>query len=121
MALTFSKIDAIIENEEHFEDTAISGMSMEQNSSFLDGSGVNVADFDGVSASIQGALASWDERNFLTTIQNYYKNAKYFGISALGSAPDVTTGKINNLRPYRVLDPLVWILHELGYSLKKSK
>lgn len=115
MALVFSKIDAILNNEDLFQNTSISGMSIERNSSFLDGSGVNLSDMDSVSDGIRSAVNSWHEQNFINSMENHYKNVKYFGISALGSMPENT--HINNLRPYRVLDPLVWILHQLKYSL----
>ena len=116
MALVFSKIDAILKNEDLFQNTSIPGMSIERNSSFLDGSGVNLSDIDSVSDGIRAGLASWNEHNFINSMENHYKNVKYFGISALGGMPD-HTGNINNLRPYRVLDPLVWILHQFKYSL----
>lgn len=116
MALVFSKIDAILKNDELFQNTAIPGMSIERNSSFLDGSGVNLSDIDSISDGIRAGLNSWNEQNFINSMENHYKNVKYFGISALGGMPD-KTGRINNLRPYRVLDPLVWILHQFKYSL----
>ena len=122
MALVFSKIDAILSNEDKFEDTALAGMSITNNSNYLDGSPIILSDFDSINVSMQGALSMWGEQNFLNNIKNNYKNAKFFGVSALGGQPD----KLNNIatiKPYRVLDPLVWILHELGFSLpiKKQK
>ena len=120
MALVFSKIDAILNNDDLFADTSIAGMSMESNSSFLSGSGVSLSEFDSISNSLQGALMAWDESNFVSTIRNNYKNAKYFGISALGGQPD-TANKIQKVRPYRVLDPLVWILSQFKYSLPINK
>lgn len=122
MALVFSKIDAIIKNEELFRDTSISGLNIERNSSFLDGSGINLADIDEVSNSIFTALdENWEQHNFTQNISNHFKNAKYFGISALGDMPDLSTQSIKNLRPYRVLDPLVWILLQFKYSLRIAK
>lgn len=120
MALVFSKIDAILDNEEKFEDTSIAGMSISNNSNFIYGDPVSLTDFDSISASIQGALAAWDENNFIRNISNNYKNAKFFGISALGGAPDASNN-VASIKPYRVLDPLVWILHEFGYSLPIKK
>jgi len=120
MALVFSKIDAILQNEDLFMDTSIAGMSMEINSSFLSGSGVSLSEFDSISSSLQGALEAWNESNFVSVIRTNYKNAKYFGISALGGQPD-TSNKIQKVRPYRVLDPLVWILSQFKYSLPINK
>jgi len=119
MALTFSKIDAILSNEPLFENCSIPGMSMMRNSSFLDGSGVSLDDIDSMSDGLRAALQAWGESNFVDSIERFYSNVKYFGISALGGMPEGET--IQNLRPYRVLDPLVWILHEFDYSLPINK
>lgn len=41
-------------------------------------------------------------------------NICFFGISALGQAPETDfTIQTENITPYRVLDPLIWILHKL--------
>lgn len=119
MALAFSKIDAVLSNVNEFQDAMPSNMDLSQNSSFLDGSGINANEFDSISAGMMGALAAWGEQTFLKTME-MYKRHKYFGISALGKAPD-TDNKIDRVRPYRVLDPLVWILDELGFKLPKTK
>ena len=116
MALAFSKIDAILTHAEIFQDTSLSGMTIDRNSSFLDGNGVRLSDIDSVSEGIRGGLAAWGETNFINSMEANYKNVKYFGISALGGMPD-KSGCIQNLRPYRVLDPLIWILHQFKYSL----
>lgn len=115
MAFVFSKIDAILNNEKKFEETSIANMSMEKNSYFLSGDGVLLSEFDSISTSIMGALNAWGESNFINNVKNNYKNAKYFGISALGDEPKGTS--VSKVSPYRVLDPLVWILNELKYQL----
>lgn len=119
IALVFSKIDKILNNAEKFEDTCIAGMSMASNSNYLDGSPILLSDFDSINVSMKGALSMWNENNFLRNIANYYQNTKFFGISALGSSPVNQT--VSTIRPYRILDPLIWILHELGYKLPVSK
>lgn len=116
MALTFSKIDAIISQPELFEDTAIPGMSMQQNSPFLDGHGLSLKDIDSVSDGIAQALNLWGESDFRQNIANNYKNYKFFGISALGQKPNADN-EIERISPYRVLDPIIWILHELKYPM----
>lgn len=116
IAFTFNKIDLILKNQELFRDSSISNMTWENNSSFLDGSGVNLSEMDSISKSIESALCEcWGESNFVTKMKNYYKKYKFFGVSGLGEDPELD--KITNLRPYRVLDPLVWILNEFNYSL----
>lgn len=117
IAFTFNKIDLILKNQELFRDSSIPGMTWESNSSYLDGMGVNLAEIDSISDGLKSALCNcWGESNFVTSMENSYKNLKFFGVSGLGEDPPVSK-KITNLRPYRVLDPLVWILSEFNYSL----
>lgn len=116
IAFTFNKIDLILKNQELFRDSSIPNMTWENNSSFLDGSGVNMSEMDSISNGIKSALCEcWGESNFVVSMESFYKNLKFFGVSGLGEDP--TLDKITNLRPYRVLDPLVWILKEFNYSL----
>lgn len=121
MALAFSKIDAILQHAEKFEDTSIPGMSIDQNSPYLSGGGVSLNDINSVSKALHDVLSqSWSESNFVLNIGNHYKNHRYFGFSALGKEPNADN-TISGIQPYRVLDPLVWILNELKYPLLKSK
>lgn len=120
MALVFTKIDAILTNPEKFEDTSIAGMSIEQNSNFIYNEPVSLKELSNNSDSLMNTLRLWGENNFVTNIKNHYKNIKYFGISALGSEPD-SSNKILSVKPYRVLDPLVWLLHEFGFGLPLKK
>ena len=120
IALTFSKIDEVLVHEDDFAETAISGMSVRNNSSFLRGEGVSIDEMETNSDSLIAAIAAWGEMNFVNQVKNNFKNARYFGISALGGAP--SGNKITQkVKPYRVLDPLVWILHELKYKLPIQK
>lgn len=120
MALAFSKIDAILQNADAFADTSIPGMSLDQNSPYLQGNGVSMSDIDGMSDGIRTALKLWKQGNFINNVEANYKNLKYFGFSALGSAPN-DDGTVTSINPYRVLDPLVWILDQFKYPLLKQK
>lgn len=89
---------------------------MQQNSPFLDGHGLSLKDIDSVSDGIAQALNLWGESDFKQNIANNYKNYKFFGISALGQKPNADN-VIERISPYRVLDPIIWILHELKYPM----
>ena len=68
----------------------------------------------------QGAILSSVEANF--------EHVGLFAVSALGHAPTVDAvgadgvveQRIGRIQPWRVLDPLVWLLHRYGY-VKASK
>ncbi len=117
IAFTFNKIDLILKNPDLFSDAAIPNMSWESNSSYLDGTGIRLSEIDSISDGLKAALFNcWGEGNFVTSMENSFKNMKYFGVSGLGEETQAGA-KIQNLRPYRVLDPLVWILYKFNYSL----
>ncbi len=123
MALVFSKIDAILQNEDIFPSVSIPEFN--HDSSFLDGTGFDIGEVNRISDALRTALESasaWNEPNFVNTITtafNKMKEPKFLGISALGKSPSLDN-QIRDIRPYRVLDPLAWILYELKYKMKLS-
>jgi Ni2+-binding GTPase involved in maturation of urease and hydrogenase len=122
LALTFSKIDAIVKNEELFGDARLPNITMNANSQFLDGDGYSLDDMGSINQGIQDGLYSWDEGQFIESINSpthFNKKATFFGISALGDMP--VGGTIKNLKPYRVMDPLIWILYKLNFPLLIKK
>lgn len=40
-------------------------------------------------------------------------NYKFFGVSAFGCMPD-ESNRMEEVKPYRVMDPLIWVLYKLG-------
>src|SRR5260370_38871565 len=44
---------------------------------------------------------------------NSFKRKSFFAVSATGISPD-ENGNFTHVRPWRCLDPVLWILHELG-------
>ncbi len=118
IAFTFNKIDLILKNPELFSDASIPNMSWESNSSYLDGTGIRLSEIDSVSDGLKAILYGehWDQANFIKRLENTFTNMKLFGVSGLGEDPKQDK-KISNLRPYRILDPLVWILHQFNYPL----
>lgn len=119
MAFVFTKIDAVLDNEDAFADAKPTNMSMEANSSYLGGEGINLSEFGSIDDGLKATLNAWGESNFLGLLK-FYKNAKCFGVSALGGSPDASNN-IKRVRPYRVLDPLVWILSQFKFPLPLIK
>jgi hypothetical protein len=122
LALTFNKIDSIVNNEELFGDARLPNISMSANSQFLDGGGYSLDEVDSINQGIQDGLCNWGERQFVKNINapiHFNNKATFFGISALGDHPVNNT--IKNLKPYRVLDPLIWILYKLNFPLLIKK
>jgi hypothetical protein len=77
---------------------------------------------------VRALVAACDRGNLPRSIEAFWKKHLFFAVSATGGPPgwikvrNRKTGKISErfmyrrLRPFRELDPLVWLLHELGLS-----
>jgi hypothetical protein len=68
-----------------------------------------------VHAEILRLLTHWGRTRIDQIISKHYQRYRYFGLSALGE----TTTEDNRIsqrgiRPYRVADPLLWMLGEFG-------
>jgi hypothetical protein len=60
-------------------------------------------------------LRSWEGSQIDLILRNHYPRHRFFGVSALGQRP--TSGNdvaASGIQPYRVADPLLWLLSEFG-------
>jgi GTPase SAR1 family protein len=68
-----------------------------------------------VHEEIRAWLASHGLGNLDRTLTATFSDYRYFGVSALGHAPrNGTSVTISQIRPYRVEDPLLWLLTRFG-------
>jgi hypothetical protein len=111
-----------VNNEDLFMDASLPNINMNANSQFLDGDGYSLSEVESINTGIQTGLQSWGETQFIENINSpvhFNKKATFFGISALGDMP--VGNSIKNLKPYRVMDPLIWILYKLNFPLPIKK
>jgi hypothetical protein len=74
----------------------------------------DVTDAEIVSENIKAHLAKWEGGNMDRVLENHFLTYSYFGISALGASPDVDGSLSLGAAPFRVVDPVLWILHRQG-------
>jgi hypothetical protein len=72
-----------------------------------------------VDGEIRTHLHEWENPALLTQVSHGFARSGFFGVSALGGAPGAG-GKLEEIKPMRVLDPLIWLLHYHGL-VKKGK
>src|SRR6266536_3490064 len=66
-------------------------------------------------------LRDWDGMQIHQVVHHNYRRYRYFGLSALGESPtDKRLVSDRGIRPYRVADPLLWLLSEFG-TVPRSK
>lgn len=56
----------------------------------------------------------WYEPSAYQLIRNWFTNHAFFGVSATGCSPDPRTGRYPSVSPWRVEEPLLWLLSQLG-------
>lgn len=76
--------------------------------------GVDERDGLDVNAQVEGMLNDWDGRRIDTFLRANYRRYRYFGFSALGNHPTDNRVPKVGIQPYRVTNPFLWLLAELG-------
>ena len=115
--IVFSKIDVVLKglSKEGSEDLQ-SNIDLSKNSSFLKTKKLSLAELDQISGALEEISHDWDVGDMKERIREKYKedNIKMFAVSSLGNPipPDDTSQIWPN--PYRVMDPLIWLLHKMG-------
>jgi hypothetical protein len=74
---------------------------------------VRMGEIRSLHTEMWGYLDSWMGSGFNQRIEQGFARFRYFGVSALGGAPDAQ-GRLETVAPTRVEDPFLWILMELG-------
>ncbi len=125
IAFTFSKVDVV----DHFRASLGAfgqAVDMKQNSNYTSTAyGLNnyrqnefngfLREVDQMDAGFREALRECDLEQLVGNNKWKEENVRLFGVSALGKEPEEDrTINTDRITPYRVLDPLIWILHKLG-------
>lgn len=79
------------------------------------------ADSDLVSESMKSCVQDWIGDGLELFMSHNFENYKYFGLSALGSAPDPDGRLPRGVAPRRVEDPLLWIFNRLKIVTGKKE
>ena len=75
--------------------------------------GLDISDRAAVHEYVRGLLHRW-EWPIDKDLDNNYDHYGLFGFSALGAPAEDNAVAAGGLRSYRVLDPMLWFLHEFG-------
>ena len=69
---------------------------------------------------LKSLLDEWGGDDILRHLELSYQKFRLFGVSALGAEPDYRTQTVNSqgIRPFRVDDPILWLLAERGFVAK---
>lgn len=109
LAVVLTKIDAVTRQEEHFTPSSPLRRMSRHYGCFDETDSLDVHE------DIRAWLKSHDLARLDRTLVTNFAEYRYFGISALGHSPQ-NGSKIAKagIRPYRVEDPILWLLSRLG-------
>jgi GTPase SAR1 family protein len=113
IAAVFTKLDAVWH-------------SLEQASPLRDhppeGPQFDVTDCLNVHEEIRDLLREWDGGEISAILDTHYSRFRFFGVSALGHPP-TAANKVapTGIQPYRIADPLLWMLSEFGAIPRTGK
>jgi len=112
VALAFSKIDAV---RSLFEPGSPVHEASRHDGAF------DTTDCQRVSDNLRAHLSQWVGPGLDLFLQHNFKTYSYFGLSAIGSQPDRQGRLPFGVAPFRVDDPLLWILYQLGIVTGRRK
>ncbi len=127
-AFVFTKFDTVIDNARDLNfsiDAFVDDNGKFINSSFVNDGRVDLSEMKNCSMAIKEALRGpWNEEveeGLANDIETLWKdNGMFFGVSALGGMKDSLSIRTEDasdhkeVKPVKVLDPLIWILVKLG-------
>ncbi|MFE6867270.1 hypothetical protein ACFVFS_11965 [Kitasatospora sp. NPDC057692] len=113
LAVVFAKLDA-------FWDTLDPGSPLRGHPPA--GDRFDTADSLDVHEEVRRLLKEWEGVRIDQDLATHYRRYRYFGVSALGAGPtpDALVAP-TGIQPYRVTDPLLWLLSEFGAVPRRGR
>jgi GTPase SAR1 family protein len=78
------------------------------------GGALDLDDREAVDEQVRAVLHDWQAGQLDRYLGQHYAEYALFGLSALGGMPSDGRVGAGGVRPYRVEDPLLWLLHRFG-------
>jgi hypothetical protein len=101
LAVVFTKLDALWHNFP-------AGTPLKRSEPI--GAGFNELDSLDVHHQVQALLHDWDGPEIDQYLRHNYRRFRYFGVSALGAIPTADKRLSKVIAPYRVGEPILWLL-----------
>jgi hypothetical protein len=103
VAVVLSKFDIILNHKSFAEDALVKNHSLN-----VTGGQINMTEIKQVHEEIEAWLEEIGEVSFIEALKTNFKEFYFFGVSSYG-APPKEGGMLNEIKPHRVLDPILWL------------
>ena len=105
VAVVLTKFDTILQL-----DSLPAGAVVRKPSMTFSRGKVNLTEISQVNEEIRDWLYGIGEGSFIAALESHFKN--FYGVSSYGEPPE-TQGSVNeNIKPHRILDPVLWLFKE---------
>ena len=76
---------------------------------------INLGEIQQVDEEIRNWLYEIGEGSFIDALASNFKKFYFFGVSSYGNPPKDDYALSDNIKPHRVIDPILWLFKEAGF------
>jgi hypothetical protein len=110
VAVVLTKFDTVINHKSFGDQALIKEKSLHIRSGKVDETGMKQ-----VHDEIESWLEDIGEGAFINALESHFKEFYFFGVSSYGSPPKDANTLVDNIRPHRVLDPILWLFKKAKF------
>jgi len=110
VAVVLTKFDTLLSHKGFAPDALIKSPSLT-----IRNGKVDMTEIMQIHEEIQNWLYNIEEGSFVNALQSHFKDFYFFGVSSFGAPPEAGQKLPNNIRPHRVLDPILWLFKKAKF------
>jgi hypothetical protein len=110
VAVVLTKFDTILSHRAFASNALIKSPSL----NIRDGK-VDLTEIEQVDGEIRNWLYEIGEGSFIAALESHFKEFRFFGVSSYGAPPKDAYTLADDIRPHRVLDPILWFFKKAKF------
>jgi hypothetical protein len=110
VAVVLTKFDTILNHKSFGPQALIRGKSLNTSNGKVD-----TTEIEQVDDEIRNWLYEIGEGAFISALESHFKEFYFFGVSSYGQPPKDVNTLADDIRPHRVLDPMLWLFKKAKF------
>jgi hypothetical protein len=110
VAVVLMKFDTLLNHKSFGPQALIKSRSLSIRNGKID-----TTEIEEVDTEIRNWLNEIGEGAFINTLESHFKEFYFFGVSSFGSPPKDKDTLPDDIRPHRVLDPILWLFKKFNF------